>query len=77
MTRASLLILALAVGGMACSDAAPITGPGPAPTAPPAPPAGSWVVRGTVFEDLPVSPDERPLAGAPLRVFGGGRIVRC
>jgi hypothetical protein len=22
-----------------------------------------------------VSPDERPLAGAPLRVFGGGRIV--
>ena len=75
MTRASLLILALAVGGMACSDAAPITGPGPAPTAPPAPPAGSWVVRGTVFEDLPVSPDERPLAGAPLRVFGGGRIV--
>jgi hypothetical protein len=80
MTRASLLILALAVGGMACSDAVPITGPGPAPTAPPAPPApptpaGSWVVRGTVFEDLPVFPDERPLAGVPLRVFGGGRIV--
>jgi hypothetical protein len=32
-------------------------------------------VRGTVFEDLPVSPDMRPLAGAPLRVIGGGKIV--
>jgi hypothetical protein len=32
-------------------------------------------VRGTVFEDLPVFPDERPLGGVPLRVFGGGRIV--
>ena len=73
MTRA-LLTLALAAGGMGC-DAAPITGPGPSPTASPAPPAGSWVVRGTVFEDLPVSPDVRPLAGAPLRVFGGGRIA--
>lgn len=83
MTRASLLILALAVGGMACGDAAPITGPGPAqaqapgpaPPPPTAQPAGGWLVRGTVFEDLPVFPDERPLGGVPLRVFGGGRVV--
>jgi hypothetical protein len=32
-------------------------------------------VRGTVIEYLAVSPDERPLAGVPLRVFGGGTVV--
>jgi hypothetical protein len=33
------------------------------------------VVQGTVIEFLPVYPDERPLAGVPLRVFGGGTVV--
>ena len=79
------VVLALAVS-VACSDPAPITGPrtlpdpagpsGPAP--PPAPaPAGSWIVRGVVFEDLPVFPDIRPAAGVPVRVFGGGRVVEA
>lgn len=66
---APVLAFALGSGAMACSDGAPITGPtlSTAPTAP-------WVVRGTVFEHSTVSP-ERPLAGVPLRVFGGGTVV--
>ena len=76
------VVLALAMSG-ACSDVAPITGPGglpnPAAPAPPNPadpaPAGSWVVRFVVVEDLPVSPDVRPAPGVPVRVFGGGRVV--
>jgi len=75
---ASLLTVALAVGGMACSDSLPITGPTPGPIASPTPgppPSGSLIVRGTVIEFLPVSPDERPAAGVPLRVFGGGTVV--
>ena len=75
-------MLALAMGG-ACSDAAPITGPGgqpaPAPAAPAPPPApapvGSWVVQGAIVEDLPVFPDVRPGPHVPVRVFGGGRVV--
>src|SRR5262245_60904549 len=71
---ASLLTFALAVGGMACSDSSPITGPTPLTGSPP-PPSGTLVVRGTVIEHLPVFPDVRPLAGVPLRVFGGGTVV--
>lgn len=70
---ASLLAFALAVGGMACSDTSPITGPTAAPLAPL--PSGSLVVRGTVIEFLAVFPDQRPLAGVPLRVIGGGTVV--
>ena len=70
---APLLAVALAVGGVACSDTSPFTGPTAAPLAPL--PSGSLVVRGTVIEALPVSPDRRPLAGVPLRVFGGGTVV--
>jgi hypothetical protein len=33
------------------------------------------VVRGEVIEFLAVFPDQRPLAGVPLRVFGGGTVV--
>ena len=65
---ASLLTFALAVGGIACNDSSPIAGPTPSAS-------GSLVVRGTVIEFLPVFPDERPLAGVPLRVFGGGTVV--
>lgn len=76
------VVLALAMGG-ACSDAAPITGPGgqpaPAPAAPAPPPApapvGSWLVQGAIVEDLPVFPDVRPGPHVPVRVFGGGRVV--
>ena len=76
--RASVLTFALAVGGIACSDTFPIAGPTPSsPIAGPTPPApsGSLVGRGTVIEYLPVFPDERPLAGVSLRVFGGGTVV--
>jgi len=44
---ASLLAFALAVGGMACSDTSPITGPTAAPLPPL--PSGSLVVQGTVI----------------------------
>ena len=79
-----VVVLALAMSG-ACSDLAPITGPGglpnPAAPAPPNPadpvPAGSWVVQGVIFEDLPVSPDMRHGPGVPVRVFGGGRVVEA
>ena len=70
----SLLAFALAAGGMACRDTSPITGP----TAPLPPlPSGSLVVRGTVIEYLAVFPDQRPLAGVPLRVFAGGTVVEA
>ena len=83
--RYCAVVLAFAMSG-ACSDAVPITGPvglpdragpptpdpGPAP-----PPAGSWIVRGVVFEHLPVFPDIRPGAGVPVRVFGGGKVVEA
>src|SRR5688572_23870285 len=68
------VVLALAMSG-ACSDAAPITGPGGLPNPAPPAPAGSVVVRGVIFEDLPVFPDVRPGPHVPVRVFGGGRVV--
>ena len=79
------VVLALAMG-VACSDAAPITGPGgllnpaqptPPNPAPPAPAGSLVVVRGVIFEDLPVSPDVRPGPGVPVRVFAGGRVVEA
>ena len=70
------VVLALAMSG-ACSDTAPITGPGGLPNPAPPAPAGSVVVRGVIFEDLPVSPDVRLAPGIPVRVFGGGRVVEA
>ena len=77
------VVLALAISG-ACRDGPSITGPGgflgPAAPTPPGAgptPAGSWLVRGVILEDLPVSPDVRPGSGVPVRVFGGGRLVEA
>jgi hypothetical protein len=70
------VVLALAMS-VACSDAAPITGPGGLPNPAQPAPAGSVVVRGVIFEDLPVSPDMRLAPGVPVRVFGGGRVVEA
>ncbi len=70
------VVLALAMSG-ACSDAALITGPGGLPGPADPAPAGSRVVRGAIFEDLPVSPDVRPGPGVPVRVFAGGRVVEA
>jgi hypothetical protein len=67
---ASLLAFALAIGGMACGESAPITGPDPLqqPSASPAPaPASSSSIRGTVFEHT--MSGARPLGGVRIHVF--------